>query len=1052
MHRFYTGPFERAEKLKVGSRSLLRSFPDLPEVPQVPQGNHETSTDIELSLLSSRDTSHRTGISIGALDISPDRSHAVLAGHNILKTIQVSDATCAEDFNLRSAVIAYAAAHKASGTAVTAKRRDPWRANDVKWSHGEYSSTIATAAANGEIVIYDIDRIGVEIARLHGHSRQVQRLGFNPYKGQLLLSGSQDGSARLWDLRDLSREVMSCKSRRMFPGNSDGIREIRWNPRDGMEFAFGTESGILQRWDIRNDKRALLRVSAHESKSCWSIDWHPDGKHLVSAGDDKNIKVWDFSSSDRRKKHIWEIRAPQAVHNVRWRPPCWSSDRQSSSRWQCTQIAASYDQQDPRIHIWDFRRPFVPFLTFDRYETPATDLLWHSEDLLWSVGAAGMFTQIDINFIPRSMDSRGTNNFAIASDGQILYFSQKRERRRESLEDVLEDLHRQRERRGSTGEKLAGTATAQCSSEDSNILNSSSKSRYRPNLTPSRSTRSTRSSAGTTPPPAAPSGPVTALDQSLQAMDQYQAGQISALGYVDGLTDDTAFIYLAKHLPIPEVPPEDTECDLHLRLSDALRASAKVTETLGKYRLSQSFLILALVLERELQRRAERGLQHRLQNPTAAEFDRQSQDQDHGQTSQDEGIDDLVRNMVELATMEVPDAMDSACTEEDAHASKLENPEGIDFAVSSEQPTAHHDDFKDSRLINETVKEKMRVQRLVCSSNYILSDFIPLDEDTESCAWSLACLFNELIDFHLLKLHDAQVPAYLLLHYGRWTNHRFTYERGVQIFSTYHEWLRRHELFIEAAEIRMFAGPEFSELAEYGRHGIVSGGPWCDICDKALKGGNPDFCERCEQPCGICALCENQGPFTSLDAEGHCQRDLTAPTDLWTWCQHCGHGGHISCMTLWWSVECSEGACPTQGCKCDCQPGTRRDDIIRELEKKRGATKEGVITADEWEVPESAAAHRARRLVGAGGSGLTGGGKSALGMTSVERTGNIGKNVKFLIPEEDNEEVKGKGKEKEENVEKQEKEQKEGKGVDESQNTAGGGEHREGSSGFTSYV
>jgi hypothetical protein len=33
---------------------------------------------------------HKTGIAITALDISPERTHAVIAGKEILKTIQVS--------------------------------------------------------------------------------------------------------------------------------------------------------------------------------------------------------------------------------------------------------------------------------------------------------------------------------------------------------------------------------------------------------------------------------------------------------------------------------------------------------------------------------------------------------------------------------------------------------------------------------------------------------------------------------------------------------------------------------------------------------------------------------------------------------------------------------------------------------------------------------------------------------------------------------------------------------------------------------------------------
>ncbi|KAF4760526.1 hypothetical protein HAV15_006343 [Penicillium sp. str.  len=51
---------------------------------------------------------HKTGIAITALDISPERTHAVIAGKEILKTIQVSPDRSSEEFNIRNAVISYA--------------------------------------------------------------------------------------------------------------------------------------------------------------------------------------------------------------------------------------------------------------------------------------------------------------------------------------------------------------------------------------------------------------------------------------------------------------------------------------------------------------------------------------------------------------------------------------------------------------------------------------------------------------------------------------------------------------------------------------------------------------------------------------------------------------------------------------------------------------------------------------------------------------------------------------------------------------------------------
>ncbi len=175
------------------------------------------------SPLSSQSTTHKTGISIAALDISPQRTHAVVAGREIFKTIRVAEATCAEEVNLRAAIVTYASTHHSGFPGQSSRLRDNLAAVDVKWSHGQYSSCIATAAANGRVQLYDINRAGVELASLHEHHRQVHKLAFNPHQGAYLLSASQDATVRLWDLRALmgGRSALSFRSARKYATNAE---------------------------------------------------------------------------------------------------------------------------------------------------------------------------------------------------------------------------------------------------------------------------------------------------------------------------------------------------------------------------------------------------------------------------------------------------------------------------------------------------------------------------------------------------------------------------------------------------------------------------------------------------------------------------------------------------------------------------------------------------------------------------------------------------------------------------------------------------------------
>jgi WD40 repeat protein len=151
------------------------------------------------------------------------------------------------------------------------------------------------------------------------------------------------------------------------------------------------------------------KVSGH-LLACNAVDWHPDGKHIVSAGSDKMIRVFDVSVN-RPKKATWEIKTPYPVMNARWRPSCESSIKSDNGANLCVQVLACYSPEVPILHLWDFRRPHLPFRELAPYASAPTGLNWHSQDLLWTVGREGIFMQTDLHYVPKAIETR-TRHFA----------------------------------------------------------------------------------------------------------------------------------------------------------------------------------------------------------------------------------------------------------------------------------------------------------------------------------------------------------------------------------------------------------------------------------------------------------------------------------------------------------------------------------------------------------------------------------------------------------------------------------------------------------------
>ncbi|PWY91101.1 WD repeat protein [Aspergillus heteromorphus CBS 117.55] len=545
----------------------------------------------------SQTVSHKTGIPIAALDISPQRTHAVIGGKEILKTIRVSPDHSSEEFNLRNAIISYSSTHHV-GSGLSARHKDQLTVRDVKWSHGGYDQIIATAVANGRIVVYDLLRTGLECCRFQGHSRQVHRLAFNPHHASWLLSGSQDSSIRMWDLRTASAErgVLVCGSLDLFHGNSDAIRDIRWSPTEGVMFATATDSGAIQLWDCRKSNAPLMRITAHD-RPCFSVDWHPDGKHLVSGGTDRQVKVWDFSSSaERRQKPAFQFRTPQAVLNVRWRPPSWAREPEGAGDWQSSQVVTSYDKEDPRVHLWDLRRPHIPFREFDRYDAHATDLLWHSKDLLWTVGEAGAFTQTDIRYAPQVVNQRPTCSVAWSPSGEVLAFVQKRPRRSTLGLSATEFVGPQQE------EHSSGEALSQSPGED--ILDEPSFASIRHRHSKSTSARQSKS-LGSTPPGAQDLIPVLPLEKVLSKIKTPDALQFGAVGSIPGATmDRDTSQYLASQYSALLPDSNTIHPDALSSLLESLDHNAQCSEDASLLKLAQTWRIIKFAVIQELEVRA----------------------------------------------------------------------------------------------------------------------------------------------------------------------------------------------------------------------------------------------------------------------------------------------------------------------------------------------------------------------------------------------------------------------------------------------------------------
>ncbi len=131
----------------------------------------------------------------------------------------------------------------------------------------------------------------------------------------MFASSSEDGSIRLFDLRDLDHSTILFESQDQTP-----ILRISWNNQDS-HFLAGIEMDkkVINIVDQRMPLNTFAKLHAHKN-IVNSVKWAPHSNcHLMSCSDDNTLMLWDLNTAPNFiDKPLLIYKEEVEVTNISW--------------------------------------------------------------------------------------------------------------------------------------------------------------------------------------------------------------------------------------------------------------------------------------------------------------------------------------------------------------------------------------------------------------------------------------------------------------------------------------------------------------------------------------------------------------------------------------------------------------------------------------------------------------------------------------------------------------------------------------------------------------
>ncbi|KAG6735705.1 hypothetical protein POTOM_061644 [Populus tomentosa] len=159
-----------------------------------------------------------------------------------------------------------------------------------------------------------------DLKNTKGHISGLTCGEWHPQAKETILTSSEDGSLRIWDVNDFKSQKQVIKPKLARPGRVP-VTTCAWD-REGKRIAGGIGDGSIQIWSLKPGwgSRPDVFVEKGHSDDITCLKFSSDGQILLSRSSDCSLKVWDLRQMKEALKVFENLPNNYAQTNIAFSP------------------------------------------------------------------------------------------------------------------------------------------------------------------------------------------------------------------------------------------------------------------------------------------------------------------------------------------------------------------------------------------------------------------------------------------------------------------------------------------------------------------------------------------------------------------------------------------------------------------------------------------------------------------------------------------------------------------------------------------------------------